>query len=486
MSTEETQANDASPPPPGAAVKKKKEKAPPPPTPAPVATAYLLTKTAALGTLGVLGTTADECHVSPFQQTFLKDRALTGKFTLTIKKTAATSAMLSDNHFNIDTFWTVLNHTLGRLIQQQDDINIQTYNMTRAQIMDTYGPGALDESQVPSNKKSKVKDTDLLTVAVVGNQVVAVSPGQPYASMQSLNACSIDPAQCDWKRLGKKETKLTLKFEATVNATDTEPPLATLAMADGAPSKEQLNNDNGTVLIFPEGDAFRLAIDEQDAAAAQAAAAEAEAEAQKAAAAAKVDAAEDEEMIVTTETVSGKIDYTKLVEQFGSQLIQPSLMQRLEALTVGQGRVPKLHRFLRRDIFFSHRDLDILLNNVEKGIPMYLYTGRGPSSSAMHLGHLIPFLFTQWLQKAFGCPLVIQMTDDEKFLFKGEYDETTGDNLNHSETFLCCVRCCVRQSAQGRPSQGSQPAQAPAPHQGRRACHNGWRQGRRRRRWPRS
>jgi len=49
----------------------------------------------------------------------------------------------------------------------------------------------------------------------------------------------------------------------------------------------------------------------------------------------------------------------------------------------------------------------------------------------MHLGHLIPFLFTQWLQKAFDCPLVIQMTDDEKFLFKGEYDEQDGYNLNH-------------------------------------------------------
>ena len=36
----------------------------------------------------------------------------------------------------------------------------------------------------------------------------------------------------------------------------------------------------------------------------------------------------------------------------------------------------------------------------------------------MHLGHLIPFLFTQWLQDVFDVPLVIQLTDDEKFLFK--------------------------------------------------------------------
>jgi tryptophanyl-tRNA synthetase len=39
-------------------------------------------------------------------------------------------------------------------------------------------------------------------------------------------------------------------------------------------------------------------------------------------------------------------------------------------------------------------------------------------SEALHLGHLVPFHFTQWLQQAFGVPLVIQLTDDEKFLFK--------------------------------------------------------------------
>ena len=63
--------------------------------------------------------------------------------------------------------------------------------------------------------------------------------------------------------------------------------------------------------------------------------------------------------------------------------------------------------------------------------PFYLYTGRGPSSTAMHLGHLVPFMMTQWLQEAFDVPLVIQMTDDEKFLWKGEYVDGEGDNLGH-------------------------------------------------------
>ena len=39
---------------------------------------------------------------------------------------------------------------------------------------------------------------------------------------------------------------------------------------------------------------------------------------------------------------------------------------------------------------------------------------------ALHLGHTIPFHFTKWLQDVFDCPLVIQLTDDEKFLFKSD------------------------------------------------------------------
>jgi len=54
----------------------------------------------------------------------------------------------------------------------------------------------------------------------------------------------------------------------------------------------------------------------------------------------------------------------------------------------------------------------------EAGKPFYLYTGRGPSSGSLHFGHLLPFLFTKWLQEAFDVPLVIQLTDDEKFLWK--------------------------------------------------------------------
>lgn len=115
-------------------------------------------------------------------------------------------------------------------------------------------------------------------------------------------------------------------------------------------------------------------------------------------------------------TIDGKlqaIDYDNLIIQFGTKFIDEALLERFTRLT---GHRP--HPFLRRGLFFSHRELDRILNIYEKGKPFYLYTGRGPSSGSMHVGHMVPFIFCKWLQDVFGACLVIQLTDDEKFLFK--------------------------------------------------------------------
>lgn len=119
------------------------------------------------------------------------------------------------------------------------------------------------------------------------------------------------------------------------------------------------------------------------------------------------------EAVVDPWTVEGDVDYDKLIQQFGSQRLGEDLVQRMERVT---GK--RCHRLIRRGIFFSHRDLHLILDLFEAGTKFYLYTGRGPSSEALHLGHLIPFQLTKWLQDTFNCPLVIQLTDDEKFLFK--------------------------------------------------------------------
>lgn len=125
----------------------------------------------------------------------------------------------------------------------------------------------------------------------------------------------------------------------------------------------------------------------------------------------------DDEDIVTPWDVETKnetgIDYDKLIKKFGSSKIDEELIDRFEKIT-GQ----KPHHFLRRGIFFSHRDMHTILNLYEQGKPFYLYTGRGPSSDSMHLGHLIPFMFCKWLQDVFHVPLIIQLTDDEKAIWK--------------------------------------------------------------------
>lgn len=119
------------------------------------------------------------------------------------------------------------------------------------------------------------------------------------------------------------------------------------------------------------------------------------------------------EQIVTPWEVKGNINYKKLVEEFGTEYITNDHIDRIRRLT---GMNP--HPFLRRHHFFSHRALDDFLDAYENGESVFLYTGRGPTSESLHLGHTIPFLFTVWLQKAFRCPVVIQMADDEKYAFK--------------------------------------------------------------------
>ncbi|XP_043221930.1 tryptophan--tRNA ligase, cytoplasmic-like isoform X2 [Amphibalanus amphitrite] len=129
---------------------------------------------------------------------------------------------------------------------------------------------------------------------------------------------------------------------------------------------------------------------------------------------ATADAAEDfvDPWNVTSQSQTG-IDYNKLISRFGSSKIDETLLARIEKVT---GK--PVHHFLRRGIFFSHRDLHTILSLYEQKKPFFLYTGRGPSSEALHLGHLVPFIMTKWLQDTFDAPLVIQLTDDEKFLWK--------------------------------------------------------------------
>ncbi|HKJ96345.1 MAG TPA: tryptophan--tRNA ligase, partial [Thermoplasmataceae archaeon] len=104
-------------------------------------------------------------------------------------------------------------------------------------------------------------------------------------------------------------------------------------------------------------------------------------------------------------------DYDRIANEFGAKLIDGQMISRIKKIA------GEVHPFLTHRIFFSHRDLDIALDSYEKGNKFYLYTGRGPSGE-MHLGHLLPFVFTKWLQDRFDVDLIVQITDDEKYLFR--------------------------------------------------------------------
>ena len=405
------------------APKKKERVVVTPPCPTAVATAYLILRGAISAVTGaaVCGNDAEKCAAtSVLQSTYLKEHNFSGKFGVSLGKKLGDLCELDlpDTPDGVEELLTVIENTANRIIQENRTISCGT--TTKSNISTSFGEACLDASH------KKASDDANLLLAYIENWIVAVPPAVPYATTGGIQQITLDRAQCS-VTAGKKARKadITLKFLA-MEPIDSTPTIATLLDSDAIVMIDTSSDLSQAKIRCPEGLVLRtvqltaaLDIPTEDAI-----------ETNEAVIVPENENHEDEEMVVNIEEVKGKIDYTKLVDQFGSTLIDDDLLEQLRRETVDRGRVPTLHRFLRRGMFFSHRDMHSLLNAVSTGTPMYLYTGRGPSSESMHLGHLIPFLFTKWLQDAFDAPLVIQMTDDEKFIFKGTYDESTGDDLD--------------------------------------------------------
>src|SRR3989442_8016559 len=117
----------------------------------------------------------------------------------------------------------------------------------------------------------------------------------------------------------------------------------------------------------------------------------------------------DKKFVVTPWEVTGEVDYERLIRDFGTQPIAGPLAKRLE------GILSDAAYLVRRQVFFSHRDLALVLDDYEKGKGFFLYTGRGPSGP-MHIGHILSFYFTTWPQDKFKLNPYIQMTDAQTFL----------------------------------------------------------------------
>ena len=113
---------------------------------------------------------------------------------------------------------------------------------------------------------------------------------------------------------------------------------------------------------------------------------------------------------VTPWKATGEINYSYLVEKFGVNLIDNNVIKLVEKAF---GELPSE---IKRGLFFSHRDFDKVLKDFIGGKKPYLYTGRGPSGP-MHIGHIIPFIFTKKLQEKFDTFVLLQFTSDEKYLY---------------------------------------------------------------------
>ena len=76
-----------------------------------------------------------------------------------------------------------------------------------------------------------------------------------------------------------------------------------------------------------------------------------------------------DDFVVTPWHVEGEIDYDKLIKKFGTEKISSALLDRIKRIA-GED-----HFMLRRGIFFSHRDMNRILDEHEKGKGFFLYTG---------------------------------------------------------------------------------------------------------------
>lgn len=180
--------------------------------------------------------------------------------------------------------------------------------------------------------------------------------------------------------------------------------------------------------------------------------------------------------------VAKRMDYSRVREVFKTQDVNETTLEQLASViahsmeyntplptTLSSSSSPSLstlHPFFSRGVVFAHRDFDKALSRLmlhrtttsstathstsatrvshppscesssdttlshpsTSPAPAYLYTGRGPSSAAMHLGHAIPFTLTCYLQRALRLPVVIQITDDEKYLFRNlSFSDSEGE-----------------------------------------------------------
>jgi tryptophanyl-tRNA synthetase len=109
----------------------------------------------------------------------------------------------------------------------------------------------------------------------------------------------------------------------------------------------------------------------------------------------------EDKMLVTPWEVSGRIDYDRLVREFGIKPI---------------GKLPEFFNenvLFRRKIVFAHRDFDKIVDAIRGKKPFVMMTGLMPSGK-FHLGHMLLVLQMVFYQKL-GAKIYIAVADLEAY-----------------------------------------------------------------------
>ena len=99
--------------------------------------------------------------------------------------------------------------------------------------------------------------------------------------------------------------------------------------------------------------------------------------------------------------VSGKIDYGKLIKEFGVKSL-PKLPKKLNE-----------HILFRRKVIFAHRDFERVLKRIKEKKKFVIMTGLMPSGK-FHLGHML-LLQQMVLYQNLGVKLYITVADLEAY-----------------------------------------------------------------------
>jgi len=110
-------------------------------------------------------------------------------------------------------------------------------------------------------------------------------------------------------------------------------------------------------------------------------------------------------MKVTPWEVSGDIDYSKLIKQFGVKPLKKFPDHFME------------HILFRREFTFAHRDISLVLDAIKKKKPFNMMTGLMPSGR-FHIGHMMVAQQMIFYQKL-GAKCYIAVADIESYTSRG-------------------------------------------------------------------